>query len=537
MATPKPDEAHRLTDAELAKLERRVARVYQEARDDLQKTVDDYFERFRERDTEMKALIGTVQNGREWTVNDYKQWRLNQIARGKRFEALRDKMAERYTRANETAMSYVNDKTPGIYSLNRNYSAYVIDKATGGALTLDGGTVNADFILFDEQTVKRLIVEDPDVMPYYQPERAVQRGIDLAYGKSQITKNVTSGILRGLSIKEMADGLQERIQTMERTSAIRAARTAVTAAQNAGRMDSYRAAQDMGIKLKKRWLATLDARTRHSHRMLDGETRETDEAFSNGCIYPGDPRGAPHETYNCRCTLIASLPDFDLSPGKRRAKGETADAEDKSSVVIEDMTYSEWAGWVKKNGKAHESKQVLENQSRASFVQTQQSAYYRDITSAWYPDSVPNSHEVRDLQSYTVDGITYNVDQRNVVLDYKPNEREIAELLEKEIGGEIYMVPRVNNPPGISTPDFLFHGNPYDLKTITGSGKNTLYNAVSKKKRQSPNFIFETSGTTLTIEEIVEQVSRLYTSKHTAFINEIVIVRNKKIVRVFSRKV
>ena len=332
------DEAHRLTDAELAKLERRVARVYQQARDDLQKTVDDYFERFRERDAEMKALIGTVQNGREWTVNDYKQWRLNQIARGKRFEALREKMAERYTKANETAMSYVNDKTPGIYSLNRNYGAYTIDRATGGALTLDGGTVNADFILFDEQTVKRLIVEDPDVMPYYPPERAVQRGIDLAYGKSQITKNVTSGILRGLSIKQMADNLQERIQTMERTSAIRAARTAVTAAQNAGRMDSYRAAQDMGIRLKKRWLATLDARTRHSHRRLDGETRETDEAFSNGCRYPGDPRGAPHETYNCRCTLIASLPDFDLSPGQRRAR----DPVTGDSVVVDYTTYPKW---------------------------------------------------------------------------------------------------------------------------------------------------------------------------------------------------
>ena len=288
MATRRPDEAHRLTEAELAKLERRVAWVYQEARDDLQKTVDDYFERFRERDTEMKALIGTVQNGREWTVNDYKQWRLNQIARGKRFEALRDKMAERYTRANETAMSYVNDKTPGIYSLNRNYSAYVIDKATGGALTLDGGTVNADFILFDEQTVKRLIVEDPDVMPYYQPERAVQRGIDLAYGKSQITKNVTSGILRGLSIKEMADGLQERIQTMERNSAIRAARTAVTAAQNAGRMDSYHGNQ------AEKALACHAGRadTLQSQNAGRGDTRDGRSVFQRLYVSGRPPRRA-----------------------------------------------------------------------------------------------------------------------------------------------------------------------------------------------------------------------------------------------------
>lgn len=59
-------------------------------------------------------------------------------------------------------------------------------------------------------------------------------------------------ILQGKGIKQMADDLQTRIVTMSRVSAIRSARTAVTAAQNAGRMDSYAAADKMwGIKSKK----------------------------------------------------------------------------------------------------------------------------------------------------------------------------------------------------------------------------------------------------------------------------------------------
>ena len=327
------DFGHKLTDVELAKLERRIAKLYREAGKELQATIDAYFEQFAKRDEEMKALIGTVQNGKEWTEADYKQWRLNQIGRGERYQAMRDKVAHRVTDANAVAVSYTNDATPGMYSLNRNYSAYTIEQVAG--------TVGFD--LWDEQTVKRLMVEQPDLMPYYPPKRALKRGIDLAYGKKQITASVTSSILQGKSIKHMADDLQKRITTMSRDSAIRTARTAVTGAQNAGRMDSYAAAEKMGIKLKKEWLATLDARTRHSHAMLDGEQVAQDKKFSNGCRFPGDPQGPPWEIYNCRCTLIAAVEGVDTSTAQRRARN----ADTGQTEVISDMSYAEWAGWKK----------------------------------------------------------------------------------------------------------------------------------------------------------------------------------------------
>lgn len=327
------DLGHQLTDKELAKLERRIARLYREAGEELQATIDAYFEQFKKRDEEMKALIGTVQNGKEWTEADYKQWRLNQIGRGERYQAMRDKVAHRVTDANAVAVSYTNDATPGIYSLNRNYAAYTIESVAG----------DVGFDLWDEQTVKRLMVEQPDLMPYYPPKRALKRGIDLAYGKKQITASVTSSILQGKSIKHMADDLQKRITTMSRDSAIRTARTAVTGAQNAGRMDSYAAAEKMGIKLKKEWLATLDARTRHSHAMLDGEQVAQDKKFSNGCRFPGDPQGPPWEIYNCRCTLVAALDGIDTSSAQRRARN----ADTGQTEVISNMSYAEWAGWKK----------------------------------------------------------------------------------------------------------------------------------------------------------------------------------------------
>ena len=330
------DLGHKLTDKELAKLERRIAKLYREAGEELQATIDAYFEQFQKRDEEMKALIGTVQNGKEWTEADYKQWRLNQIGRGERYQAMRDKVARRATDANAVAVSYTNDATPGIYSLNRNYSAYTIEQVAG----------NVGFDLWDEQTVKRLMVEQPDLMPYYPPKRALKRGIDLAYGKKQITASVTSSILQGKSIKHMADDLQKRITTMSRDSAIRTARTAVTGAQNAGRMDSYAAAEKMGIKLRREWVATLDNRTRHAHAMLDGQQADIDKPFKvDGyeIMFPGDTSAPGYLVYNCRCTLIAAVEGVDTSTAQRRARN----ADTGQTEVISDMSYAEWAGWKK----------------------------------------------------------------------------------------------------------------------------------------------------------------------------------------------
>ena len=330
---PKPDAAHLQTDKELAKLEKRIAKIYKEAADDLQKTIDDYFAKFAKRDEKQRALL----EAGEITEQEYKQWRLAQMGRGERFKALQSRVAERYTEANETAVRYVNDATPGIYSLNRNYSAYTIEKVAG----------NVGFDLWDEQTVRRLIVENPEVMPYYPPEKALKRGIDLAYGKKQISASVTSSILQGKSIPKIAKDLQTRIPDMNKSSAIRTARTAVTGAQNAGRMDSYVAAEKMGIKVRKEWLATLDGRTRHSHAMMDGERVDNEKKFSNGCMFPGDPNGPAAEVYNCRCALIAAVDGVDTYNAQRRVRNP----ETGKNELVSDMTYSEWAGWKKKEPK------------------------------------------------------------------------------------------------------------------------------------------------------------------------------------------
>lgn len=175
-------------------------------------------------------------------------------------------------------------------------------------------------------------------MPHYPPSRALNRGIDLAYGKDQITKNVTSGIIRGLSPGKIANELMTKLTEMNRTSAVRAARTGITTAENAGRLDSYIAAEKMGIKIKRRWVCTKDSRTRFSHGMADGQIVEgTKKPFIVGgykMMFPGDKSmNAPgHEIYNCRCTTRTVEKDgIEAEPREMRVKNpewEEAKAEE-----------------------------------------------------------------------------------------------------------------------------------------------------------------------------------------------------------------
>ena len=319
--------------------------------------------------------------GNAETEADYKNWRLNQIGRGERYQAMRDKVAHRVTDANAVAVSYTNDATPGIYSLNRNYAAYTVESVAG----------DVGFDLWDEQTVKRLIVEQPGLMPYYPKDKALKRGIDLAYGKKQITASVTSSILQGLSIKHMADNLQKRITTMSRDSAIRTARTAVTGAQNAGRMDSYAAAEKMGIKLKKQWLATLDGRTRHAHAMLDGQTVGIDKPFKvdgYDIMFPGDTSAPGYLVYNCRCTMVADIGGVN-STGQRRARNSVTG----ENEIVSDMTYSEWAA--QKEAENAAAWGIFIKKGRNLSADTRQWKEYKAVLNKKFPNTVENFQNLK----------------------------------------------------------------------------------------------------------------------------------------------
>lgn len=343
----RPDDyADERTEEVIARLEKRIREIFAEAAGEMQGTITEYFAKFKARDEAQRKLL----EAGEITQEEYNLWRLAQIGRGERLEALRDKIAQRMTDAHTSAVEYINDSAPSVYALNRNYAAYEIETDLGREVFKTDEmrvSMGIDFILWDEHTVQRLIAEQPDLMPYYPEKKALDRGIDLAWGRKQITRTITAGILQGKSLKKLADDLQERIEKMDRESAIRTARTAMTTAQNAGRQDGYGSAARMGIDIYKKWIETKDHKTRHDHSMASGQTVPYNKPFTVGgylLMFPGDRSlGAPgKEIYNCRCrTRTVEKQGIEAEPRMMRVRGP-----DGRNVVVNEMTYPEWKEWV-----------------------------------------------------------------------------------------------------------------------------------------------------------------------------------------------
>ncbi len=157
-----------------------------------------------------------------------------------------------------------------------------------------------------------------------------------------------------------------------------------------------------------------------------------------------------------------------------------------------------------------------------------------DITKEWKTVEQKVS-EIEDMLEYTIDGKIYNVDGKKVLLDYSTHEKNIAQLIAKETGKKVKMVPRITYPQGIQTPDYLINDARFDLKTPLGNGKNTLYGMVKSKKRQANNFVICADKTELSIEELKRQILDIYRSKNTSFVDMIILIKDNKIINVYKR--
>lgn len=323
-------------DLATMRLEGKIKNIYAQAYREIEEKLNTFLAKSVIKEKEYEAKVQAGKLSQEW----FDRWKSGQVFIGKRWRDLRQNIAHEIYNSRKSATDMINGERKAVFQDNVNYTQYTIDKDHNFGIS---------FTLYDNATVTRLISEDPDLVPdikYPDPN------IDYAWSKKQITSAITQGILQGESIPELAKRVGKKLQSSNEKSMVRCARTAMTGAQNSGRIQAMHNAQNMGIGVEKLWIATLDGRTRDSHRDLDGQLAKVDEPFHSllgDIMFPGDPNATPANVWQCRCSLGWNYPKYSNQYDTRAARD--VDWEDGGQTEqIPYMTYKEWEKW-KKTGQ------------------------------------------------------------------------------------------------------------------------------------------------------------------------------------------
>lgn len=321
----KRDIADEETEKVLKEIENQISKEYAQAEKEIAEKLDDYLRRFEVKDElKRKALANGLISDQE-----YKQWRVGQIMIGQRWTEMRNSIAQDLTNTDKIARSIAFEHMPYVYAINHDYSTFLIEKTS---------MLDTSYTLYDRHAMEQL-VKDADTFipaPGRKVKRDIKEGKALAWNNKLVQSAMMQSLLQGEAIPDIASRLAKTVGESDRKAAIRNARTMTTGIENAGRVASYKRANDMGIETQKQWLATLDSRTRHWHASLDGETVDYDEPFENELgeiMYPGDPAADPGNIFNCRCTLIPSIKGFERN---------VSDTNLRHDAHLGDMSYDEW---------------------------------------------------------------------------------------------------------------------------------------------------------------------------------------------------
>ena len=475
------DKAHRLTDEKLEEMEKRLSAIYSRAEKEIQKTADEYFSKFAKQDEVKRKLL---EQGK-LTEEEYKKWRKGKVMYGKRFTEMKEQCAKQLLNVNQTAIAYINGELPEVYAINYNALESAVD-----------GVGGYSFTLVDADTVRNLAVTDTSLLPY----KKIDPAKDIPWNMKKINAETLQGILQGESMDKIAKRLRN-VQEMNRTQAIRSARTIVTGAENKGRQDSYARAEADGIILQKEWLATNDGRTRHSHAVLDGAIVDQDKKFENGLMYPGDPSGRPEEVYNCRCTLVAKVNGFKKAQVQKAMEQPKVFHEEdyrafETGEQTNDFFYydDEKRGLMARKKSAHGQWTSGLSQEEARAIGQYCADGYYDINNYWrkYGDWQDINAERVRRQTEMLDGVIARYDLKEPIKVYRAIQPEAFESywddIQRIVGTEYTDAGFMSTSP-IKTSTAVNKDCIMELFIPSGKGRGAYVNNVSGFQDEEYEFL------------------------------------------------
>ena len=321
------DIAYEETETLLEELEKKITKVYSQAAKETEEKLKHHMERYAANDKIKREKLAKGEITREEYIN----WRMGQIAIGQRWEAMRNSLSQDLLNAHKIAVSMIKEYEADAFALNHNYETFCIERDS---------LVDTSYTLYNRDAVTKLIRDDPIILP---PPQSPDVKLLRLYNQ-KIQSAVLQGILQGEGAYKIAKRMKP-VTDAERKATIRNARTGVTMAQNSGRHQAAVRAQDMGINRVEVWSAVMDGRTRHAHRLLDGQVKDVNGVFHSelGDIrYPADPQAEPANVYNCRCALITRR------AGKQFIDSYRARLQERRNPELANTTYEEW-----KQGKGY----------------------------------------------------------------------------------------------------------------------------------------------------------------------------------------
>ena len=340
-----PDWMAKKQDRQLIYLEQRVSEVYEVAQSEVSERFASFYSTYQ---TEYEKRLALVEAG-EMTQEDFATWSRNMMLQSAQYQATLASITDVLVNSDVVAMAIVADRLPLVIAESYDFVASLGFEAADRA-----GITIGTFQIYNVDSVRAIIRDNPNLFPVVNlPE-------DEAWNRLHVNREITQAIIQGDTMEQVAQRLQS-VTAMDNRSAIRNARTAMTAAENLGRTECASRLRDRGVPVKEVWLATKDSKTRDSHLLLDGTEKDENGYYGVGIIrtplrFPGDPFGDPEEIYNCRCRDNIVLEGIDHSNDFERYQ-------DFMQTNYPD-DYRNFQETYERNGKADERRNALERQRR-----------------------------------------------------------------------------------------------------------------------------------------------------------------------------
>jgi uncharacterized protein with gpF-like domain len=295
-----------------------------------------------------------------------------------------------------------------VYKENYSLAGYAAESTLDARLGF--GNLNAD-------AINAAVLNPMDRITWIQRETATGKAT-----LQKISEAVTQSLIQGEGYSKTSAKLKDILEISGgRTNRI--VRTEAHRAQTEGRLLAFekteKAADTLGLTVKKQWMSVMDERTRDSHAKMNGKLADDEGLFhlpateEHGAITCEGPglTGYPGEDIHCRCTTVAYFEDV---PG------------------FEEMEFESYADWAER--KKISTKKTV---SEMHFISTSASGQRKATEGPLPKTSVSNINKmaVKEAEQYAIDNnfikkYPGNPEKR---IDYSVSTTETANKINKAL--------------------------------------------------------------------------------------------------------